>query len=421
MTGRATTAGNDPPAGVLASLCVTVTVSYGSLYYAFAVLGPAISGRESWSLAAMTAGFSAASLVTGGIGVWVGRIIQRRGPRGVMVAGALVGAAGLAGMATSPTLPWFLAAMLVCGAASAGLFYPPAFAAITYWYGDQRVRALTGLTLVAGFASTIFAPLTTGLTDLVGWRWTYLILAGGLLAAVLPLHTYGLAHPWRHEHADAHLQADAAILRSRTFVLVAASGTLVMLAEYASLVGLVPLLVGRGMSASVAAWVLGVGGAGQVVGRLFYPWLTRATGVRGRAVLVAILVALSIAALAAVPGPAAVLLALSVAAGLGRGLFTLVGATLVSEVWGPDRYAALNGVLSAPLTAAGALGPFAGAVVASLLGGYPQMFAAMAALGLLGAVLMGVALRGSSTSPQPSFTTTRVADDSAARDAQPLE
>ena len=229
--------------------------------------------------------------------------------------------------------------------------------------------------------------------DRLGWRWTYAILAILLLGAALPLHSDVLDRPWQRAATHDHEIADRDLVRSRRFLLVAAAGTLVTLSEYASLVALVPLLEARGMTNQVAAWVLGIGGAGQVLGRLFYPRLTRRLGVRGRATLIAVFVAAPIGLLAIVPGPAALLLALSVVAGLGRGLFTLVAATLVGDVWGSERYAALNGVLSAPLAAAGALGPFAGVAIATALGGYPPMFAVLGAVSLLGAVLMATALR----------------------------
>jgi MFS family permease len=91
------------------------------------------------------------------------------------------------------------------------------------------------------------------------------------------------------------------------------------------------------------------------------------------------------------PGPAALLVAASVLAGAVRGLFTLTEATLVSDRWGPDRYAALNGVFNAPITAAGALAPSAGAALAAAIGGYPAMFAILAATAATGAVLAAAA------------------------------
>jgi MFS family permease len=405
-TGEPAIRDRTAPRGVLAALCVTVTVSYGTLYYAFAVLAPEISRREDWSLTVLTAGLSAASLMAGLLGIPVGRAIQRSGPRQAMTIGAVVGSAGLAGMAAAPFAWLFFVSMLISGVGAAGLFYAPAFAAITHWYGEQRVRALTSLTLVAGFASTIFAPLTTQLNDWLGWRASYAVLAGLLLTTALPTHAVVLSRPWHRDNpTDTRGRSgrDREVLRSRVFRLVAAAGALITIAEYASLVGLVPLLVDRGMSPGAAAWVLGIGGAGQVLGRLFYPWLARAVGVRTRATFIATLVAMPILLLAVAPNSARLLLVLSVAAGLGRGLFTLVSATLVSDVWGPERFAALNGVLSAPLSAAGALGPFAGAAVAAALGGHGPMFAVFGLVALLGAGLMAAALCPAAT-PTPAAT-----------------
>lgn len=80
-----------------------------------------------------------------------------------MTAGSVLATAAVAGIALAPAYGWFVAAWLLAGAGMAGVFYPPAFAALTGWYGPDRVRALTTLTLAAGFASTIFAPLTATL------------------------------------------------------------------------------------------------------------------------------------------------------------------------------------------------------------------------------------------------------------------
>ena len=101
-----------------------------------------------------------------------------------------------------------------------------------------------------------------------------------LLATVtLPIHLVALNRAWPHSTVTAAPQAvraeDRRILKSRTFVVATAAGTLMAFASYASLVALVPLLTGRGMSSAWAAWALGLGGAGQVAGRLLYPAMTR--------------------------------------------------------------------------------------------------------------------------------------------------
>jgi MFS family permease len=174
--------------GVLAALCVTEIVSYGALYYAFTVLAPSIAKDTGWSTFALTAAFSGGSLVGAVAGIPVGRYMQRHGPRAIMSAASVLGAVGITAVALAPSYGVFLVAWLTVGLTTAGLYYTPAFSALTGWFGQHRVRAITTLTLAAGFASTIFAPFTAFLDTRLGWRGTYLVLAGIVLLITLPAH-----------------------------------------------------------------------------------------------------------------------------------------------------------------------------------------------------------------------------------------
>jgi MFS family permease len=131
-----------PRRRALAALCVTEIVSYGVLYYAFPVLASDITAAPGWYGTAITAAFSAGNLAGALTGVLAGRLIDRLGPRPVMTAGSVLAAVALAGIAMAPAYGWFAAAWLLAGGAMAGVFYPPAFAALTGWYGPDRVRAL---------------------------------------------------------------------------------------------------------------------------------------------------------------------------------------------------------------------------------------------------------------------------------------
>ena len=155
---------------VLVVLCVTEIVSWGVLYYAFPVLAPTIAADTGWSIAAMTAAFSTGLVVSALVGIPVGRWLDRIGPRPVMTTGSVLAVPAVVGIAAAPTLPWFFAAWVLAGVAMAGTLYPPAFAALTRWWGPRRVTALTALTLLAGLASTIFAPLTAALLAHLRWR-----------------------------------------------------------------------------------------------------------------------------------------------------------------------------------------------------------------------------------------------------------
>ncbi|WP_315987198.1 MFS transporter [Actinomadura sp. HBU206391] len=376
---------------VLAALCVTEITSWGVLYYAFPVLAPAITRDTGWSATATTAAFSAALVLAAIGGIPLGRVLDRRGPRTVMTTGSVVATAAVAGVALAPNLWWFTAAWLLAGAAMAAVLYQPAFAALTRYYGPRHVTALTTLTLVAGLASTVFAPLTDALATHLPWRGVYLVLAAVLAVLTIPLHAFALRRSWPPVRPDLHVKSAGGavkdVLRSRPFVLLTAALTLSAFAMFAVLTNLIPLLIERGASATTAAWALGLGGLGQVAGRLGYSTLVRRTTVRARTVWILALSTTTTATLAVLPGPVTLLIAVAVLAGTTRGIATLLQATAISDRWGTTSYGALSGILAAPITTAGALAPWAGAALAASLGGYPHLFTALTAAAALAAVL----------------------------------
>jgi MFS family permease len=104
--------------------------------------------------------------------------------------------------------------------------------------------------------------------------------------------------------------------------------------------------------------------------------------------------------LAVLPGPALLLIAAAMLAGAARGVFTLLQATAVSDRWGTAHYGRLNGILSAPAMVATALAPWAGAALSEVLGGYPTVFALLAGLVALSAVLVAGSIPATRAGPE---------------------
>ncbi|MBO7935661.1 MFS transporter [Streptomyces sp. CAI-85] len=389
--GAATGSGDrSRPRAVLPALCATQIVSWGIVYYAFPVLNPQITSETGWPAGATTAAFSLGLVVSALTGIRVGRILDRRGPRAVMTTGSVVGVVSLLIVAAAPNIPVFIAGWTLAGLAMAATFYQPAFAALTRWWAPDHIRALTIVTLAGGLASTAFAPLTAALADHLSWRHTYLVLAAILAAVTIPAHALALRAPWPNPAtapARTGTSAGAAgVVRSRPFLLLATAFTLSAFAMYAVVVALVPLLLERGYTTSQAAWALGIGGAGQTLGRTLYAALARRTAATARTTILIALGGLTTAAFAAVPGPYALLIAVSVVAGMVRGNLTLLQATAITDRWGATHYGRLSGVLAAPATTAAALAPFAGAALATPLGGYGPLFLLLASVSVAAAL-----------------------------------
>ncbi|MCV7288166.1 MFS transporter [Mycolicibacterium wolinskyi] len=375
------------PRSVLVTLCVTEIVSWGVLYYAFPVLLTQICRDTGWPAFSVTAAFSAGLVTSAVAGMVVGPLLDRHGPRWIMTGGSVLAVAALLAVIAAPNYGCFVAAWVVAGVAMSGVFYAPAFAALTRFFAPNAVRALTVLTLVAGFASTVFAPLTAALASHLDWRSTYLALAVLLAVITIPAHLLGLRRPWpavaHHPHP---VQAPTLTARTRSFLALTAAFALSALASYAVVVNLVPLMAQRGISTQAAAVALGLGGVGQVLGRLAYQYLVRRFGVVTRTVLIMAVVAASTVLLGVFTSLAA-LIAVAIVAGMVRGVMTLLQATAVTERWGVTHYGYLSGILSAPVMFATALGPFIGAALATVLHGYAAMFVALGAVAGLAAVL----------------------------------
>ena len=376
---------------VVAVLCTTEIVSWGVLFYAFPVLASSISAAERWPMVGLVAAFTLALVVSGGCGIWVGRRIDHAGPRVVMTAGSMLGVVSVVALAAAPSLPWFVAGWVMAGAAMAATLYAPAFAAVTGWSGGdavRRVRSLTAITLVAGLASTVFAPLTAVLLSGLGWRRTYLVLAVVLLLTV-PLHAWGLRPAWTPTATSVRARTSRSDVAAGTpqasddvdprgFALLVVAMALAGFAVYAVVINLVPLLTDNGLTTTQAAAALGVGGVGQVVGRRFYGPVLSRLGPTARTTTTIAGVVATTAALAVWQSPFAVVCVLTFASGTVRGIFTLIQATAVVDRWGVGDIGHRNGILTGAITAVSAFAPWVGALLAALLGSYDATFALLA-------------------------------------------
>jgi predicted MFS family arabinose efflux permease len=390
--GRGTAAAQarpTPPRRALIALCVTEITSWGVLYYAFPVMLSSLTRDTGWSTATAMAAFSTGAVASALAGVLVGRLIDAHGPRPVMTTGSVLGVLGVLAIAAAPSLPVFFAAWVLAGLAQSAVLYQPAFTALTGWYGPDRVRALTTVTLAAGFASTVYAPLTATLLDHLTWRGTYLVLAVILAVVTIPLHALCLTPPWPAREGDgegggedARRREDHArsVVRSGTFVTLTAAMTFAAFGCYAATVNLVPLLTSDGMGTHLAALALGLCGAGQVLGRLGYPRLVSRFGPTPRTAVILVSGAVTIVVLGVLPGPDIALVGVAIAAGSARGLFTLLQATTVADRWGTRSFGHVNGVFTAPITIAIALAPGGGALLVRLTGGYPASYVLLAGI-----------------------------------------
>ena len=374
------------PGTALAALAIAQIVSWGVLYYAVLVAAPAIAADTGWNETSVFLAITAGLLASAVGAIPVGRLLDRR-PRRVMVLGAIAGTLALLAAAASPTIVVFAAAWIACGAAQSAVLYQAAFTVVTHRYEGDRRGPLTLVTLAGGLASTVFAPLTGWLTSELGWRMAFVILAGVLAAVVIPTYALTVESGWLHI-ADPSAGSGTAreVLRTRRFWILTGSLALLSFSLYTVTLSAVPAALEKGLGLQAAAWTLGLIGAGQVLGRLFYLASPHAAAAWIAPALIGALGSASLAAFAFATQPGWVFVT-AITAGAVRGALTLVQASAVADRWGAREYGRLNGVLAAPVSALTALSPGAAAAIASVEGSYQAMGYTMAAVCLIGGVL----------------------------------
>ena len=163
-------------------------ISWGSSFYLPAIIAAPIAAELNLGVNGFFTAFTAALLVSALFGPRIGRLVDRHGGSRVMPFGSLSMAIGLVVLAVSQNDIMVLLAWLFIGLGMTASLYDASFASVVRIMGQRAVKAISGITLFAGFASTISWPLTTLLVDGYGWRVAVLVWALANLVIALPLN-----------------------------------------------------------------------------------------------------------------------------------------------------------------------------------------------------------------------------------------
>lgn len=357
------------------------TLAWASTYYLPAMIAAPMAADLGVSIPTVFAAFSAALVVSALLGPHAGRAIDTWGGRPVLVGTSLVFAAGLTAMAMASGPIGLFAAWLILGIGMGSGLYEAAFAALVRLYGADSRAAITGITLVAGFASTVGWPLTSLLEAQFGWRAACLTWAGLHLILGLPLNwslpkldEIGRDDPEESPDADVGTRTGAASgavavgahasLKGQTEAAPAGPLTSILLAyvfaatwfiSTAMAAHLPRVLEAAGATVAIAVAAGALVGPAQVGARLLeYGLLTK----------VHPLVSASAAALAHPLGALTLLLGGAPAAvftilhGAGNGIMTIAKGTLPLVLFGPQGYGRRQGLLTLPARMIQALSPY---------------------------------------------------------------
>lgn len=391
-------------AAAIWALGVTQIIGYGTLYYSLSILAPGIAEEFGIAVEWVYGSISLALLAGGLISPYAGGLADKHGAARVLSIGSVAAAVSLVVCGLAVNASVFLAGLILVELASAFVLYSTAFALLAQATGPQAQCSITYLTLIAGFASTIFWPLTTWMLQGLDWHQVYFVFAGMHLLVCLPLHLW-LTRFARIAAQRPVEETAAPVLQvsgsgNFTFILVVLGFSLAGFVSAATLFHIVPMLS-----------LLGLGGSGVLVATLFGPAQVASRLVNmafGKdlpaptlAVISAVLMPAALTVLALTAPAIAGAVAFAIIFGLGSGLFSIVSGTLPLALFGKAGFGKRLGWISLGRLGVSAVAPFALSVALGAIGPKPSVWI-LAGAGLACVVVFGEIWRRAKISAPPT-------------------
>ena len=384
---------------VVAALGTTQTLAWASSYYLPAILAEPIAADLGLSSSTLFAAFSGSLLLSAFLGPAVGRAIDRKGGRGVLAWSNLVFAAGLVMLAFAQGVGGLLLAWAVLGVGMSMGLYDSAFATLAGLYGRDARASITGVTLIAGFASTVGWPASALMASLWGWQGACLIWAGLHIVLGLPLNRLLIPPapppaPAGDGAAEPATPAPPGAMVLLAFVFAAAWFVTAAMAAH-----LPALLRDAGATPAAAIAAAALVGPAQVAARLVEFGLLRRFHPLATARLATLLHPLGAGVLLVLGAPAAAAFALL--HGAGNGMLTIAKGTLPLAIFGPVGYGLRSGLLSVPARGTQAAAPF---LFGLILEGNGPATALLVSSGLSLAALAALLALRAHPAPKPAVT-----------------
>jgi MFS family permease len=370
---------------IIAALGTTQTLAWASSYYLPAILADPIARDLGVSSNWIFAAFSASLVISALVGPRVGRQIDLVGGRSVLSTSNVTLAAGLVLLGYSYSIPVMVVAWLLLGLGMGFGLYDAAFGTLGRIYGDAARRSITGITLIAGFASTVGWPLTAWGLETIGWRNTCFAWAAAHILIGLPINFFMLP-PVMGAKAAVAAAVKPHIPIDRTMILLAFAFAAAWTVTGAMAAHLPRILEAAGATTLQAVAAGALIGPAQVAARIFeasflsryHPLLS------GR---LACLTHPIGAAVVFVFGGAAAS-AFAIFHGTGNGILTIARGTVPLAIFGPQNYGYRLGIIGAPARMMQAAAPLAFSLLVETMGSKVLLVSSALSLSALLALLL---------------------------------
>tara|TARA_R110002167_G_scaffold109748_2_gene279831 strand:+ start:444 stop:1670 length:1227 start_codon:yes stop_codon:yes gene_type:complete len=378
-------------------LAVAETLVWAGMFYLFAALLLHWEADLGWSRTDLVLALTTALIVSGMSAPLAGVLIDRGHGR-LLLSGSALGGGILVGLLTVVQAQWqFVGLWFLMGFCMAGCFYEPCFAYLTRTRGAEARRAITLVTLLAGFAGTVAFPVANILAEAFGWRVSALTFCGLICLVAAPLLWFGCDRPVqptppRASAGGRDAGGMAAVLKQPAFWLLAIAFTAIWL-NHASLIHhLLPLLRERHIPPETAVLAASCVGPMQVAGRIVMMMVERYVSINAISAFTYLAIMLSSLSLFAAGTFPWLLIGFIVFQGAGIGVTSITKPVVTAEMLGRGNFGAVSGALALPSTLGSALAPTLAALI-WLAGGYDYVLAATFGFALVGLMAFVWAVR----------------------------
>lgn len=392
----------------LSFLGLAQIINWGVTYYTLALIGPHIIEETGWSDAFVYSGFAIATIVMGVASPFSGQYVDRIGGAPVMAIGTCIGVVGVVmlGLAHDPLVYMF--AWGVIGLAMSACLYDTSFAAIARFAGHATRKAISSMTLIAGFSSTLIWPLTAFLLTHFTWREVVLIDAAMMAFISMPLLLIGLNEKAIKTAQDKHLAAHLALsgdavplphaplLPSSRFTLAMVLFAFVLTAHgfvvNAMSVHVITLFSDLGISHNAAVLAGALIGPAQVASRLLELLFGKRLSAIALGLVAVLLLPLSFLIPLFAPSSLAIAAIFGLAYGASNGLATIMRGVVPHALFGPEGYGRRLGLMAGPPLVIKAAAPAIFAAVITANGPYGAIIFAIITGTLAGLAMIALAI-----------------------------
>lgn len=332
-------------------LGTTMTIGYGTLYYSFAIMSEEFAKEFLWTKSFIFGILSLGILLGGLIAPQIGKLLDKYGARGIMSFGSVLSAIGLYNLSMIDSKLEYIIAILFLQLVSVFVLYESAFIAFAQIAGNKARLPIIQVTLIAGFASTIFWPLISYLLTIISWREVYQILSLLNILIALPIHFFILKPNLIVKHEQDEEEIEEFIYlenlhKRNTFILLSIAFSLIAIPITVMQTQFLTLFKSFGIEISLAITLGALIGPSQVGIRVFEILFSKYITPIHSAIFSTFLMSLGLFALLFSGYSFTIAIVFVLLYGAGQGLSDIIRGTLPLYLFGKDGYGKTTGKLN---------------------------------------------------------------------------